>query len=71
MKKSAEEIEESFFEPTKMTVFSWNGDIDTIMQPIDSMKYYKSFLRPGMMSMDPTNGFIKAWAGGMNYKHFQ
>ena len=71
MKKSAEEIEASFFEPTNMTVFSWNGDIDTIMQPIDSMKYYKSFFRPGMMSMDPSNGFIKAWVGGMNYKHFQ
>ena len=71
LKKPIEEIEASFFEPTKMTVFSWDGDIDTIMQPIDSMKYYKSFLRPGMMSMDPSNGFIKAWAGGMNYKHFQ
>ena len=71
MKKNPEEIEASFFEPTKMTVFSWDGDIDTIMQPIDSMKYYKSFLRPGMMSMDPSNGFIKAWVGGMNYKHFQ
>ena len=71
LKKPIEEIEASFFEPTKMTVFAWDGDIDTIMQPIDSMKYYKSFLRPGMMSMDPSNGFIKAWAGGMNYKHFQ
>ena len=59
LKKPIEEIEASFFEPTKMTVFSWDGDIDTIMQPIDSMKYYKSFLRPGMMSMDPSNGFIK------------
>ena len=41
------------------------------MTPLDSMKYYKSFFRPGMMSMDPTNGYIKAWVGGMNYRHFQ
>ena len=64
-------IEESFYVPTKMKVFSWRGEFDTIMTPIDSMKYYKSFFRPGMMSMDPTNGHIKAWVGGMNYKHFQ
>ena len=64
-------IEESFYVPTKMKVFSWRGEFDTIMTPLDSMKYYKSFFRPGMMSMDPTNGHIKAWVGGMNYKHFQ
>ena len=71
LKKKNEEIENSFFEPINMTVFSWDGDIDTIMTPLDSMKYYKSFFRPGMMSMDPTNGHIKAWVGGMNYRHFQ
>ena len=71
LKKDNEEIENSFFEPVDMTVFSWGGDIDTIMTPLDSMKYYKSFFRPGMMSMDPTNGHIKAWVGGMNYRHFQ
>ena len=71
LKKDNEEIENSFFEPVDMTVFSWEGDIDTIMTPLDSMKYYKSFFRPGMMSMDPTNGHIKAWVGGMNYRHFQ
>ena len=65
------QIEKSFYKPTKMTIFSWKGEIDTVMTPIDSMKYYKSFLRPGMMSMDPLNGHIKAWVGGMNYKHFQ
>ena len=70
-KKDNEEIENSFFEPVDMTIFSWEGDIDTIMTPLDSMKYYKSFFRPGMMSMDPTNGHIKAWVGGMNYRHFQ
>ena len=71
LKKDNEEIENSFFEPVDMTIFSWGGDIDTIMTPLDSMKYYKSFFRPGMMSMDPTNGHIKAWVGGMNYRHFQ
>ena len=71
LKKKNEEIENSFFEPINMTVFSWDGDIDTIMTPLDSMKYYKSFFRPGMISMDPTNGHIKAWVGGMNYRHFQ
>ena len=71
LKKDNEEIENSFFEPVDMTIFSWGGDIDTIMTPLDSMKYYKSFFRPGIMSMDPTNGHIKAWVGGMNYRHFQ
>ena len=71
LKKSEEEIKKSFQIPSKMTVFSWQGEIDTIMKPWDSMIYYKSFLRPGMMSMDPSTGFVKAWAGGMNYKHFQ
>ena len=71
LKKNDEEIEESFYIPKEMTVFSWKGEIDTTMSPLDSMKYYKSFFRPGMMSMDPTNGYIKAWVGGMNYRHFQ
>ena len=71
LKKNDEEIEESFYIPKGMTVFSWAGEIDTTMTPLDSMKYYKSFFRPGMMSMDPTNGYIKAWVGGMNYRHFQ
>ena len=71
LKKTDEEIKTSFQKPVNMTVFSWKGEIDTIMKPWDSMIYYKSFLRPGMMSMDPITGFVKAWAGGMNYKHFQ
>ena len=71
LKKNDEEIEQSFFKPQKMSVFSWDGEIDTILTPIDSMKYYKSFFRPGMISMDPTNGHVKAWVGGMNYRHFQ
>jgi penicillin-binding protein 1A len=72
--KSDKEIIKSFDTPTKMRVFSWdapNHEIDTIMKPMDSMRYYKSFLQPGMMSMDPQTGHVKAWVGGMNYKHFQ
>ena len=53
-----------------MTVFSWKGEIDTILSPIDSIKYYKSFLQSGLMSMDPTTGYIKAWVGGINSKYF-
>ena len=72
--KSDKEIIKSFDTPTKMRVFSWdapNKEIDTIMKPMDSMRYYKSFLQPGMMSMDPQTGHVKAWVGGMNYRHFQ
>ncbi|WP_435135462.1 penicillin-binding protein 1A [Formosa sp. A9] len=71
LKKSNEEIIASFNTPTEMTIFSWKGEIDTIMKPMDSMRYYKKFLHPGMMSMDPETGHVKAWVGGMNYKHFQ
>ena len=73
--KSDDAIEASFYKPTKMTVFEWKegkaSEVDTIMKPIDSMRYYKSFLKPGMMSMDPLTGHVKAWVGGMNYRHFQ
>ncbi|MEZ4855284.1 MAG: transglycosylase domain-containing protein [Gelidibacter sp.] len=69
--KSDKEIIASFNVPTQMEVFSWKGEIDTIMKPIDSMRYYKSFLHTGMMSMDPQTGHVKAWVGGINYKHFQ
>src|SRR5690606_3508062 len=58
----------------EMTVFDWNSDIqekDTIMTPMDSIRYYKSFLRSAMMSMEPQTGHVKAWVGGLNYKHFQ
>lgn len=74
LKKSDEEIIASFSEPTKMRVFSWKKEgleFDTIMTPMDSMRYYKTFLRPAMMSMEPQTGHVKAWVGGMNYKHFQ
>ena len=73
--KSDKEILASFNKPTPMRVFKWiNGKadaVDTIMKPIDSLRYYKSFLRTGMMSMNPLTGHVKAWVGGMNYKHFQ
>ena len=68
---SNDEIEESFNTPTDMTVFSWEGHIDTIMSPIDSIRYYKHFFRAGMMSMNPKNGHVMAWVGGINYRHFQ
>ncbi len=69
--KSEEEILASFDVKTEMKVFSWRGEIDTIMTPRDSMLYYKKFLRSGLMSMEPQTGHVKAWVGGINYKHFQ
>ncbi len=69
--KSEEEIIESFKTPTQMRIFSWGGDIDTLMTPMDSIRYYKTFLRSSMMSMTPQTGEIKAWVGGINYKHFK
>jgi penicillin-binding protein 1A len=69
--KGKEEIIESFSKKTKMRIFSWSGDIDTIMTPIDSIRYYKSILQASMMSMTPQTGEVKAWVGGINYKHFK
>lgn len=69
--KSEEEIIKSFNEKTKMTVFSWKGERDTIMTPMDSIRYYKHFLQSGLMAMEPQTGNIKAWVGGINYKYFQ
>ena len=69
--KSDEEIIASFQVKTKMKIFSWKGEIDTIMKPIDSIRYYKHFLQTGLMSMEPQTGHIKAWVGGINYKYFQ
>lgn len=66
-----ETIMASFDKPTPMEVFSWDGDIDTVMTPTDSIRYYKHFLRAGMMSMEPQTGHVKAWVGGINYRHFQ
>jgi penicillin-binding protein 1A len=69
--KSEEEIIASFGVKTKMKVFSWNGEIDTLMTPTDSIRYYKHFLQTGVMSMEPKTGHIKAWVGGIDYKYFQ
>ncbi|UZO82037.1 transglycosylase domain-containing protein [Aquimarina sp. ERC-38] len=69
--KSESEIKKSFDIKTEMKVFSWKGDIDTIMTPRDSILYYKSFFRSGLMSMEPQTGQVKAWVGGTNLKHFQ
>lgn len=69
--KSDEEITDSFNTPTKMSLFTWKGDVDTTMKPIDSIKYYKMILRNSMMAMDPKNGDVKAWVGGIDFEHFQ
>ena len=66
-----EEIKKAFKEKVPMRVFSWKGERDTIMSPMDSIRYYKYFLRASMMSMEPQSGHVKAWVGGFNYKHFQ
>ncbi|MFW6094826.1 MAG: transglycosylase domain-containing protein [Bacteroidota bacterium] len=60
-----------FNKPAKMQVFSWDGLKDTVMSPLDSILYYKHFLRPGFMSMNPDNGHVKAYVGGPNYKYFK
>ena len=69
--KSEEEITKTFSEKVKMTVFTWKGERDTIMTPMDSIRYYKHFLQSGLMAMEPQTGSIKAWVGGINYKYFQ
>ncbi|MCZ2129144.1 MAG: transglycosylase domain-containing protein [Bacteroidia bacterium] len=57
--------------PVKMTLFSWQGEKDTIMSPLDSVKYYAQFLQTGFIAIDPHSGQIKAWVGGINHKYFQ
>jgi penicillin-binding protein 1A len=69
--KTDDEIIASFSKKTKMTVFTWNGERDTLMTPLDSIRYYKHFLQAGLMSMEPQTGQVKAWVGGINYKYFQ
>ena len=65
-----EEIKEAFRKKIDMTVFTYHGDIDTLMSPLDSIRYYKGFLRSGFMSMDPKTGAVKAYVGGLDYPHF-
>ena len=67
---SEDEIYRSFRTKTKMSVFTYHGEVDTTMTPLDSIKYYKSFLRTGFVSVCPQNGYVKAYVGGLNYEHF-
>lgn len=66
-----EDIVKTFYKPVQMNVYSLRGDIDTTMTPYDSIKYYKSFLQTGFMAMEPQTGYVKAWVGGINHKHFK
>lgn len=71
MDKSEDDIIASFKVKTRMRVFTWKGERDTTMTPMDSIRYYKHFLQSGLMAMEPQTGNIKAWVGGINYKYFQ
>ena len=68
---SEAEIEKAFSTPIEMTVYTTKGDRDTLMSPLDSIRYYKSFLRTGFMCMDSETGHVKAYVGGVDYSHFQ
>ena len=69
--KSEKEIKEEFDKPVEMTLFSWNGEIDTTLSPLDSIKYMCRYLETGFVSIDPRNGQVKAWVGGIDYRYFQ
>jgi penicillin-binding protein 1A len=69
--KTDEEIQENFNTKTSLNLFTWHGNIDTMMRPIDSIIYSKMLLRNALMSMDPTTGYVKAWVGGTNFEHFK
>lgn len=68
---SEADIRKAFRTPTEMTVFTYHGEIDTTMTPLDSIRYYKSFLRTGFLSMSPVDGAVKAYVGGMDFIHFK
>ncbi|MBI0401609.1 penicillin-binding protein 1A [Cyclobacterium marinum] len=68
---NTDSIEYKLNEKKKMKVFSYEGNIDTLMSTMDSMRYYKKFLQTGFVSMDPHSGHIKAWVGGTNHSHFK
>mgnify|MGYP000334830889 CR=1 FL=1 len=65
------EIKKAFAKKTEMTLFSWKGEVDTTLSPMDSIRYYKMFYQTGFMSMEPQTGYVRAWVGGNNYKYFQ
>lgn len=62
---------EELNKPVRMSVFTYDGDKDTTFSSMDSLRYYKKILNCGFMAMDPTNGHVKAWIGGINYKYFK
>lgn len=64
-------IELAFKTPTSMTLFSWGGDLDTVLTPMDSIRYYKAILQTGVMSMEPQSGKVKAYVGGLDYTYFK
>lgn len=68
-----EEIKKTFMEPVRMKIFSWNEkrETDTMMSPIDSIRYHKQIMQIGLLSMDPQTGEVKAWVGGSNFKRFK
>lgn len=66
-----EQIRNIFKKPVNMKVFTWKGERDTVLSPWDSIRYYKSFLQAGVLSIEPQTGYIKAWVGGIDYKHFK
>lgn len=68
---SESDIRKAFDTPEQMSVFSWEGEKDTVMTPMDSIRYYKFFLRAGFMSMDARNGHVKAYVGGPNHHYFK
>jgi penicillin-binding protein 1A len=65
------EINRLFEQPIPMRIFSWNGERDTVLSPMDSIRYYSRFLETGFVAIDPTNGHVKAWLGGINFKYFK
>ncbi len=70
-KKNQDSIDYYLNKPVQMSLFTWDGDIDTMLSPIDSLRYYKQILHTGFMSLEPQTGHIKAWVGGINHSHFQ
>jgi penicillin-binding protein 1A len=68
---SKEDINRQFKTKVPMTIFTWKGDRDTLMSPLDSIKHYKRQFRTGFMAMDPKTGYVKAWVGGPNFRHFK
>ncbi|MEM7371049.1 MAG: transglycosylase domain-containing protein [Bacteroidota bacterium] len=70
-KKSQAEIDAEFRKKVPMRIFTWDGEVDTVLSPTDSLKHYARYLETGLVSIDPTNGHVKAWVGGIDFKHFK